>query len=42
LLLLQDVSLRTKLAENAKAFAEKHLTVSNMAKKIEEIYQALL
>lgn len=42
LLLLHDVSLRTKLAQNAKAFAEKHLTVSNMANKINEIYQSLL
>jgi glycosyltransferase involved in cell wall biosynthesis len=42
LLLLHDVSLRTKLAKKAKAFAEKHLTVSNMAKKIEEIYQSVI
>lgn len=42
LLLLHDVSLRTKLAENAKAFAEKHLTVAGMARKIEGVYQSLL
>lgn len=42
LLLLHDVSLRTKLAKNAKAFAVKHLTVANMAKKIRKVYRSLL
>jgi glycosyltransferase involved in cell wall biosynthesis len=42
LLLVYDVSLREKLAKNAKAFAEKYLTVSKMAQKIKEIYQSLL
>jgi glycosyltransferase involved in cell wall biosynthesis len=42
LLLLHDVSLRTKLAKNAKTFAVKHLTVANMAKKIRKVYRSLL
>ncbi len=41
LLLLQDVPLRIKLAENAQAYAEQHLTIANMVKKIEEVYQSL-
>lgn len=40
LLLLQDQSLRETLAENAQTFANKHLTSTNMVKKIEEIYQS--
>lgn len=42
LLLLDDTTLRARLADNAKAFAERHLTVASMSKKIEEIYQSLL
>jgi glycosyltransferase involved in cell wall biosynthesis len=42
LLLLHDVSLRSKIAENAKAFAEKYLTVAGMAQNIEGVYQSLL
>ena len=40
-LLLRDSALRETLAKNAKTFAEKHLTSTNMVKKIEEIYQSL-
>ncbi|TQR18714.1 glycosyltransferase family 4 protein [Psychrobacillus vulpis] len=39
-LLLSDSALRETLAQNAKAFADKHLTSTNMIKKIEEIYQS--
>lgn len=39
-LLLRDSSLRETLAQNAKAFANKHLTSLNMVKKTEEIYQS--
>ena len=41
-LLLRKESLRTELAGNAQAFAQQHLTISNMVQKIEEIYQSLL
>ena len=41
-LLLDDQALRETLAENAKAFAKKHLRSKNMAKKIEEIYQSFM
>ena len=37
-LLLSDSGLRDNLAQNAKAFAKKHLTDMIMAKKVEEIY----
>ena len=40
-LLLSDSGLRKILAQNARAFAEKHLASTNMAKKIEELYQSL-
>ncbi|WP_434168318.1 glycosyltransferase family 4 protein [Peribacillus frigoritolerans] len=40
-LLLRKKSIRKELAHNAQAFALKHLTTSNMVKKIEEIYQSL-
>ena len=40
LLLLSDSALRETLAQNAGTFAEKHLTSTNMIKKIEEIYQS--
>ena len=39
-LLLSDPGLRDNLAQNAKAYANKHLTDKNMAKKVEEIYQS--
>lgn len=42
LLLLHDSTLREKVAKNAREFAEKHLTVTNMVKKIEEVYRSLL
>lgn len=38
-LLLRDEMLRKDIAQNANAFAKKHLTSKNMTKKIEEIYQ---
>ena len=41
-LLLRDSTLRKTLAQNAKSFADQHLTSTNMVKKIEEIYQSLL
>lgn len=40
-LLLRKKSIRKELAGNAQAFAQQHLTTSNMVKKIEEIYQSL-
>ncbi|WP_231507716.1 glycosyltransferase family 4 protein [Bacillus sp. UNC41MFS5] len=42
LLLLRNKSIRTEVADNALAFAQQHLTVSNMVQRIEEIYQSLL
>lgn len=39
-LLLSDPILRGTLAQNARAFAEKHLISMDMAKKIEGIYQS--
>lgn len=39
-LLLHDPELRKTLAQNARGFADKHLTRLNMVKKIEEIYQS--
>ncbi|MDR4946651.1 glycosyltransferase family 4 protein [Neobacillus cucumis] len=42
LLLLQDKTLRTNLADNARSYAQKHLTISNMVTKIEQIYFSLL
>ncbi|MEH6956942.1 glycosyltransferase family 4 protein [Neobacillus drentensis] len=41
-LLLRKKSLRNELAGNAQAFAQQHLTVSSMTKKIEEIYLSLV
>lgn len=38
LLLLSDLTLRKTLAQNARAFAEKHLASTNMLTKIEEVY----
>jgi glycosyltransferase involved in cell wall biosynthesis len=40
--LLRKKSIRKELAGNAQAFAKEHLTISTMARKIEEIYQSLL
>lgn len=37
--LVEDLSLREVLAQNARAFAEKHLSGENMVKKIDGIYQ---
>ncbi|PFP28980.1 glycogen synthase [Bacillus sp. AFS073361] len=42
LLLLQKKSLREELAQNAYAYAQRHLTVNKMVRKIEEVYQSLL
>ena len=42
LLLLQDKSLRERLANQAKRFAEEQLTVSNMVNEIDKVYQSLL
>ncbi len=39
-LLLSDPALRKTLAENARGFAEKNLTDTNMVKQIETIYQS--
>ncbi|MCM3118285.1 glycosyltransferase family 4 protein [Neobacillus sp. MER 74] len=41
-LLLQKKSLREELAQNAYAYAQRHLTVNKMVRKIEEVYQSLL
>jgi glycosyltransferase involved in cell wall biosynthesis len=41
-ILMDDSVLRNSLAQNAKCFAEQHLTVANMAGKIEEVYQSFL
>ncbi|MCQ6264249.1 glycosyltransferase family 4 protein [Fictibacillus sp. WQ 8-8] len=41
-ILLDDSILRNSLAQNAKCFAEKHLTIASMARKIEEVYQSFL
>lgn len=42
LLLLKHDKLRNVLAENAMEYANKHLTVASMVKKLEEIYLSLL
>lgn len=42
LLLLHDSALRDDLAQNARIFAEKHLTSKNMVTKIEEVYLSLI
>jgi glycosyltransferase involved in cell wall biosynthesis len=42
LLLLQDESLRERLANRTRRFAEKQLTVSNMVNEIDKVYQSLL
>ncbi|BAU28300.1 glycosyltransferase involved in cell wall biosynthesis [Aneurinibacillus soli] len=41
-LLLHDSTLRETVAQNARKVAKKHLTVTNMVKKIEEVYRSLL
>ncbi|MED4228578.1 glycosyltransferase family 4 protein [Neobacillus cucumis] len=40
--LLQDETLRTKLADNARSYAQNHLTISNMVTRIEQVYFSLL
>jgi glycosyltransferase involved in cell wall biosynthesis len=40
--LLQDETLRRNLADNARSFAQNHLTISNMVTKIEQVYFSLL
>ena len=42
LLLLQDESLRERLANQTRRFAEEQLTVSNMVNEIDKVYQSLL
>lgn len=42
LLLLQDKTLRERLANQTKRFAEKKLTVANMVNEIDTIYKSLL
>ncbi|MDQ6598215.1 glycosyltransferase family 4 protein [Bacillus salipaludis] len=42
LLLVQNQLLRVVLAKQAKNFADKQLTVTNMVKKIDKIYRSLL
>ncbi|MGG1576134.1 glycosyltransferase family 4 protein [Fictibacillus sp. NRS-1165] len=41
-ILLDDPVLRNSLAQNAKCFAEQHLSIASMAGKIEEVYQSFL
>ncbi|MDM5200554.1 glycosyltransferase family 4 protein [Fictibacillus enclensis] len=41
-ILLDDSILRNSLAQNAKCFAEQHLTIASMTRKIEEVYQSFL
>ena len=42
LLLLQDESLRERLANQTRRFAEEQLTVFNMVNEIDKVYQSLL
>ncbi|MBI0581268.1 glycosyltransferase family 4 protein [Neobacillus cucumis] len=42
LLLVQNQLLRITLSKQAKNFADEHLTVTNMVKEIDKIYQSLL
>ena len=40
--LINDSTLRTTVAQNAKTFAKNHLTTSHMVQKIDEVYQSLV